>query len=256
MRESLSAAKGDTAALVPGGPPQEQSAPGGQEPSLRAERRRRLQGLAGLSVLGSDGKTVGRVRDIYQQDDSGELAAITVMPRQLSSRSVLIPAAAIAALPAEQPADGTATDTATGRTDATGTTGADAPALGAGTADAAATATAPDAIDAADSESSEAKPPDVVRLRLDAATARSGLRPPDTGHASPQMLREAAEALGLATAAESTAESAAADDADAGSDADASAAPADAAPADAAADAAPVAADRAPGIRETAVDDA
>ena len=69
--------------------------------SARAERPLRLQRLAGMTVLGSDGRTVGRVRDIYQQDDSGELAAITVMPRQLSSRAVLIPSAAIAALPAE-----------------------------------------------------------------------------------------------------------------------------------------------------------
>src|SRR5699024_10614896 len=61
--------------------------------------RRRLQALAGATVRGNDGKTVGRVRDVYLHDATGDLAAITVMPRQLSDHSVLIPAAAIAALP-------------------------------------------------------------------------------------------------------------------------------------------------------------
>lgn len=121
-------------------------------PSARAERRLRLQGLAGVTVLGSDGRTVGRVRDIYQQDDSGELAAITVMPRQLSSRAVLIPSAAIAALPAE-PAE----------------------------------------------EPAEPRAADAVQLRIGADAARAGLRPPDTGHATAELLREAETALGLRT---------------------------------------------------------
>ncbi|MDN5600596.1 MAG: PRC-barrel domain-containing protein, partial [Brachybacterium sp.] len=64
-----------------------------------AARRRRLQALAGATVHGSDGKTVGRVRDVYLHDATDELAAITVTPRQLSARSVLLPASAIAALP-------------------------------------------------------------------------------------------------------------------------------------------------------------
>ena len=121
-------------------------------PSARAERRLRLQGLAGVTVLGSDGRTVGRVRDIYQQDDSGELAAITVMPRQLSSRAVLIPSAAIAALPAEPP-----------------------------------------------DEPADPRAADAVRLRIGAACARGGLRPPDTGPATAELLREAETALGLRT---------------------------------------------------------
>jgi hypothetical protein len=37
----------------------------------------------------------------------------------------------------------------------------------------------------------------VVHLRVDAATARAGVRPPETAHVTPQDLREAAEALGL-----------------------------------------------------------
>ena len=135
-------------------------------PSARAERRLRLQGLAGVTVLGSDGRTVGRVRDIYQQDDSGELAAITVMPRQLSSRAVLIPSAAIADLPAERSED---------------------PAV--------------DGADAAGEEDEPADPraADAVRLRIGAACARGGLRPPDTGHATAELLREAETALGLRT---------------------------------------------------------
>lgn len=111
----------------------------------------RLQTLAGLTVRGSDGRTVGRVRDIYQQDASGALAAITVMPRQLSARTVLIPAAALEGLPS---------------------------------------LTAPQ----------DAPRPDedpAVHLRVDATTARSGIRPPETAHVTPQDLREAAEALGL-----------------------------------------------------------
>ena len=135
-------------------------------PSARSERRLRLQGLAGMTVLGSDGRTVGRVRDIYQQDDSGELAAITVMPRQLSSRAVLIPSAAIAALPAERSED---------------------PAV--------------DGADAAGEEDEPADPraADAVRLRIGAACARGGLRPPDTAHATVELLREAETALGLRT---------------------------------------------------------
>ena len=50
--------------------------------------------LPGAVVRGSDGQLVGRVRDIYLHDRSGEFAAITVKPGQLSSRTVLIPAAA------------------------------------------------------------------------------------------------------------------------------------------------------------------
>ena len=36
-----------------------------------------------------------------------------------------------------------------------------------------------------------------MHLRVDATTARSGIRPPETAHVTPQDLREAAEALGL-----------------------------------------------------------
>ena len=36
-----------------------------------------------------------------------------------------------------------------------------------------------------------------LHLHVDAATARAGLEPPETLHTSPQLLREAAAALGL-----------------------------------------------------------
>lgn len=68
-----------------------------------AGRRARLLALAGVPVHGSEGDTVGRVRDIYLHDATGELAAISVVRRQLSSRHVVIPAAAIAELPAAAP---------------------------------------------------------------------------------------------------------------------------------------------------------
>lgn len=144
------------AALVPGGR-RDQPPADAPEPRTRAARRRRLQALAGLTVYGSDGRSVGRVRDIYQHDAGGELAALTVMPRQLSARSVLIPAAALAALPEvpEVPQ---------------GQVAVEPPVLPA---------------DAA------------LHLHVDAATARAGLEPPETLHTSPQLLREAAAALGL-----------------------------------------------------------
>ena len=185
VREGFAQTNAGAAALVPGGRPEEQSAADGREPSARAERRRRLQHLAGVTVLGSDGKTVGRVRDIYQQDASGELAAITVMPRQLSSRSVLIPSAAIAALPAAHPAaDAASVDAAEPAEPA----GAAEPAQPAGAAE-----------PAGDAEPADPPSAEVVRLRIDAATAKAGLRPPDTGHASPTTLREAEVAVGLDT---------------------------------------------------------
>lgn len=156
--------------MSPGPAPEDDPSPTTEGPARVAARRRRLQALAGLTVHGSDGRTVGRVRDIYQQDASGELAAITVMPRQLSARSVLIPAAAIAALPVDEPPR--AVDEAT--------RAADEAARERGTAEHAAART--------------------VGLRIDAATAKAGLRPPETLHASPEMLRRAAEALGLGEA--------------------------------------------------------
>lgn len=115
--------------------------------------RRRLEELAGMSVRGSDGRPVGRVRDIYLADATGELTAITVMPRQLSPRSVLIPAAAIESLPAD-PA---------------------APAADGGAAE----------------------PGQHVHLRVTAATAHAGSRPPETLHLTVEALHEASAALGL-----------------------------------------------------------
>ncbi|WP_394214073.1 PRC-barrel domain-containing protein [Brachybacterium vulturis] len=146
------------AEAAPGDQP---AAPSASEPGPRARaRRRRLQALAGVTVHGSDGRTVGRVRDVYLRDATGELAAIAVTPRQLSARSVLIPAIAIAALP-EVHGESSAPPR---------------PAL------------------------DDAPVPDgdhVLHLLVDAATAKAGTPPPLTLHATPQELRAAAESLHL-----------------------------------------------------------
>ncbi|MGO2821127.1 MAG: PRC-barrel domain-containing protein, partial [Brachybacterium tyrofermentans] len=95
--------------------------------------------------LGSEGDTVGRVRDIYLHDATGELSAVSVVRRQLSSRHVVIPSAAIAELPAAEPDEG----------------------------------------------------PQSIRLLIGAGTARGGIRPPQTAHLTPELLREAHQVLGL-----------------------------------------------------------
>ncbi|MGO2559611.1 PRC-barrel domain-containing protein [Brachybacterium sp.] len=136
-------------------------------------RRRRLHALAGVTVHGSDGKTVGRVRDVYLHDATDELAAITVTPRQLSARSVLLPASAIAALP-EVPED-----PGPPRAEAKNPT-ADSPTAA-----------------AADDQATEQGGDHVLHLLVDAATAKAGVHPPATLHATPQGLQEAAAALHL-----------------------------------------------------------
>lgn len=164
----------------------------------RAARRRRLQALAGVTVHGSDGKTVGRVRDIYQQDATGELAAITVMPRQLSARSVLIPASAIAALP-PAPEDSAADDAHASTTPASAAR-ASATADDTGTADADADADndTDSAADDAPADHPATDPADnILRLLVPAARAKAGARPPLTLHATPEDLRDAAAALDL-----------------------------------------------------------
>src|SRR5690625_3614807 len=67
-------------------------------PGRRSVRTRVLPAAA---ARGSHGQVVGRVRDISLHDRAGECAAITVMPGQLSPRTVLLPAAAIADLDTE-----------------------------------------------------------------------------------------------------------------------------------------------------------
>lgn len=119
--------------------------PSDEQGSGPAGRRARLLALAGLTVLGSEGDTVGRVRDIYLHDATGELAAVSVVRRQLSSRHVVIPSAAIAELPAAEPDE-----------------------------------TSPS-----------------IRLLIGAETARTGIRPPQTAHLTPELLCEAHRVLGL-----------------------------------------------------------
>src|SRR5690625_1367627 len=54
--------------------------------------------LPGAVVRGSGGQLVGPRRDTHLHDPAAELAPITATPGHLSSRTVLIPAAAIARL--------------------------------------------------------------------------------------------------------------------------------------------------------------
>lgn len=218
----------------------------GDGAARRQARRTRLQDLAGVTVLGSDGGQVGRVRDIYLHDATAELAAITVVRRQLSSASVLIPTAAIAVLPAphtepdesdEQRRADSQVEAARHGGDSAGADESEAARRGDDSAGADESGVAPEdrtgAIDGADDEAPDgadhseathrratarrtadrerrrtaadrdADPahPQALWLRVDAESARAGLGPPDTLHATPQRLREAARAIGLEEAA-------------------------------------------------------
>lgn len=144
---------------------------GDSAPAAPGKRRARLQALAGMTVRGSDGATAGRVRDIYLHDATGQLAAITVVRRQLSSGAVLIPAAAIAELPAAHaPGEAPANEDAAGGNRARR---------------------------AADRKARRSPRAPSIRLRIEAAATRNGTPPPATGHATPQELRAAAAALGV-----------------------------------------------------------
>lgn len=159
-------------------------------PAAPVPRFPRLQALAGLTVKGRDDRTVGRVRDIYQQDASGALAAITVVPRQLSSRAVLVPAAAIETLPPfGAPQEDARRDPRSGSDAGSGSASDEGSSADSGSGSGSGSR----------SGSGSGEDP-VVRLRVDAATARAGKRPPETAHVTPQQMREAAEALGLEAA--------------------------------------------------------
>src|SRR5690625_5042658 len=189
-------------------------------------RSMRTRVLPGAVVRSSDGQLVGRVRDIYLHDRSGEFAAITVKPGQLSPRTVLIPAAAIADLDTEG-VDGPciATDGADGA-QADGGPADGAPADG-GRADggpakggrvdggspeggrvdrgpraAAAPTTEARAADALTTPGDAPQRQDTaVHLRVDSMTVRAGISAPDTDHATPEQLRLAARELGIEEAA-------------------------------------------------------
>src|SRR5690625_42695 len=189
-------------------------------------RSMRTRVLPGAVVRGSDGQLVGRVRDIYLHDRSGEFAAFTVKPGQLSPRTVLIPAAAIADLDTEG-VDGPciATDGADGA-QADGGPADGAPADG-GRADggpakggrvdggspeggrvdrgpraAAAPTTEARAADALTTPGDAPQRQDTaVHLRVDSMTVRAGISAPDTDHATPEQLRLAARELGIEEAA-------------------------------------------------------
>lgn len=53
--------------------------------------------LAAAIVMGADGRRVGRVRDVYVDDDTGILAAVTVLMGRLRQREVLVPVLGLAA---------------------------------------------------------------------------------------------------------------------------------------------------------------
>ena len=125
--------------------------------------------LPGAVVRGSDGQLVGRVRDIYLHDRSGEFAAITVKAGQLSSRTVLIPAAAIARL-GDEVAE-------------TRGAGNDGPG------------------GSADSDEAPRTQDATVHLAVDSMAVRAGISAPDTDHATPTQLRLAARELGIEEAA-------------------------------------------------------
>ncbi len=175
------------------------------------ERRRRLLTLAGLTVHGSDGRTVGRVRDIYLEDATGELAAITVMPRQLSARSVLIPAAAIASLPEAPPVEPADDSSASVIPSSEAPVApAEASVVPSGTEDSGRPAapavvptgrTAPAPTDAAprsaDDHDADHDDDHAVHLLVDTRTAKAGTSPPQTLHVTPQDLHEASAALHL-----------------------------------------------------------
>ena len=169
--------------------------------------------LPGAVVRGSDGQLVGRVRDIYLHDRSGEFAAITVKPGQLSSRTVLIPAAAIARLGDEvAEARGTGAEARGAGPEAreagAGTSGAGAGAGASGTGPEAhgAEADAPTAGNdgpggSADSDEAPRTQDATVHLAVDSMAVRAGISAPDTDHATPTQLRLAARELGIEGAA-------------------------------------------------------
>lgn len=160
------------------------SAHGGPAAPAPGERRARLQALAGMRVLGSDGATVGRVRDVYLHDATAQLAAITVVRRQLSSGAVLIPASMIAELPTAQAhgaprADGSPAAGGAADGQRAGGNAGNGPRAG-----------------AAGRRARRSTRALAIRLHVDAATAKHAVPPPVTGHATAQELRAAAAALG------------------------------------------------------------
>src|SRR5690606_29594887 len=121
-----------------------------QSPAARSPAARpRPHALARPTVRAADGRPSGRARAVLPHVASGRHAALPALPRQLSARSVLIPARAIASLP---PEDGAA---------AVASSSADGSSADGSSADGAADAPAPRE----------------VVLRVDAATAKAGLRP-------------------------------------------------------------------------------
>lgn len=79
-------ATGGTPAGSPGGG----GAPGGAEGRLGPGMD--LRALASAPVLDADGRRVGRVHDVFLDDRTGELAAVSVAMGRILAREVIVPA--------------------------------------------------------------------------------------------------------------------------------------------------------------------
>lgn len=66
-----------------------------QDVAGAASPRPDLSELSAASVVGSDGQRVGRVHDIYLQDATSVISAISVAIGRMGDEVVLVPAAAI-----------------------------------------------------------------------------------------------------------------------------------------------------------------
>ena len=141
--------------------------------------------ISGRQVRGSDGGSVGRVRDVYLHDRDGTLAALTVSPSRFSSREVLIPLAAIQDLAEDDPVS----DPARVAADGPGAPGASDATSGTGSTDSPRSR--------AHRISAALVGADAVLLSVTAEAARSGAEAPATGHVTPELLRQAARALGI-----------------------------------------------------------
>lgn len=139
--------------------------------------------ISGREVRGSDGASVGRVREVYLQDRDGSLAALTVSPSRFSSREVLIPLAAIQDPTENQP--GTEPER---EPDREPDSDPEAPP---------GTASKPPSRSRAHRVSAALVGADAVLLSVTADAAHSGAEAPATGHVTPDLLRQAARALGI-----------------------------------------------------------
>ena len=157
--------------------------------------------ISGRQVRGSDGGSVGRVRNVYLQDRDGTLAALTVSPSRFSSREVLIPLAAIQYFAEDDPVSDPARVASDGPGEPGASDGAAVPGIdpeGPVVSDATAgTGSTDSPRSRAHRISTALVGADAVLLSVTAEAARSGAEAPATGHVTPELLRQAARALGI-----------------------------------------------------------